>query len=396
MHLALTGHSRYSSRVTGMGIIALDLGIRGAAAGLFLMIMFVILIRTRPLTTIKLLGAAMAAQTVAYLIATAPFIPKSTLWWTLPLLCGNPILVWLWVRATFDDDFTVQRWHGVMWLIVIGIGFSASLSWTSSPVFARAAARLISLVTLALALSAAVQTVRTWSADLVAGRRRLRLAIVTSSLLFVGLLAISELVSTSSTIPGVFGSLPSSIGLLAMAALVGWSLFYPPPADLAVAATALDGSGAGAAQAGPRADAGRDAVAPVLLRRLDRLMSVERIYRQEGLTIAMLAAKLDVPQHRLRQAINEGLGHRNFNAFLNRYRIDDAKAALSDASQRDVPVLTIAMDAGFQSIGPFNRAFKADTGLTPTEFRRDALESQASASKNDDASRIGQQNREIG
>ena len=102
-------------------------------------------------------------------------------------------------------------------------------------------------------------------------------------------------------------------------------------------------------------------------------MSVERIYRQEGLTITALAAKLDLPEHRLRQAINEGLGHRNFNAFLNRYRIDEAKAALSDVSQRDVPVLTIAMDAGFQSIGPFNRAFKADTGLTPTEFRRHAL-----------------------
>jgi AraC-like DNA-binding protein len=338
----------------------------------------------------------MAAQTAAYLIATAPFVPKSTLWWTLPILAGNPVLVWLWVRAAFDDDFVVQRWHGALWLIVVGIGFSASLGWTSWPVLARAAARLISLLTLVLALSAAVQTVRTWSADLVAGRRRLRLAIVTSSLLFVGVLAISELMSTSSTIPGVFGSLPSSIGLLAMAALVGWSLFYPPPANLAVAATALDASSDGV-QTVPRADGGRDAVAPVLLRRLDRLMLVERIYRQEGLTIAMLAARLDLPEHRLRQVINEGLGHRNFNAFLNRYRIDEAKAALSDVSQRDVPVLTIAMDAGFQSIGPFNRAFKADTGLTPTEFRRDALaESQASASKNDDAPGIGQPDREIG
>jgi len=37
-----------------------------------------------------------------------------------------------------------------------------------------------------------------------------------------------------------------------------------------------------------------------------------------------------------------------------------------------VPVLTIALDAGFQSLAPFNRAFKADTGLTPTEFRRRA------------------------
>jgi AraC-like DNA-binding protein len=107
----------------------------------------------------------------------------------------------------------------------------------------------------------------------------------------------------------------------------------------------------------------------------------------------MLATKLDLPEHRLRQVINEGLGHHNFNAFLNRYRLDEAKAALSDPSQRDVPVLTIAMDAGFQSLGPFNRAFKTDTGLTPTEFRRDAL---AGASKTDDTPQIRQGNREIG
>jgi AraC-like DNA-binding protein len=37
-----------------------------------------------------------------------------------------------------------------------------------------------------------------------------------------------------------------------------------------------------------------------------------------------------------------------------------------------VPVLTIALDAGFQSIGPFNRAFKTETGLTPTEYRKQA------------------------
>jgi AraC-like DNA-binding protein len=35
-----------------------------------------------------------------------------------------------------------------------------------------------------------------------------------------------------------------------------------------------------------------------------------------------------------------------------------------------VPNITIAMDAGFQSLGPFNRAFKALTGVTPTEYRR--------------------------
>jgi AraC-like DNA-binding protein len=99
-------------------------------------------------------------------------------------------------------------------------------------------------------------------------------------------------------------------------------------------------------------------------------MAEERVYRQEGLTIGALATKLGVQEYRLRQAINEGLGYRNFNAFLNSYRLGEAKAALADPDQIAVPVLTVAMDAGFQSLGPFNRAFKADTGTTPTEFRR--------------------------
>ena len=38
-----------------------------------------------------------------------------------------------------------------------------------------------------------------------------------------------------------------------------------------------------------------------------------------------------------------------------------------------IAILTIALDTGFQSIGPFNRAFKAHTGMTPTEFRRTRL-----------------------
>jgi AraC-like DNA-binding protein len=48
------------------------------------------------------------------------------------------------------------------------------------------------------------------------------------------------------------------------------------------------------------------------------------------------------------------------------------------------------MDAGFQSIGPFNRAFKAATDLTPTEFRRLAVANNASHVRKEDASlRIG-------
>ena len=111
---------------------------------------------------------------------------------------------------------------------------------------------------------------------------------------------------------------------------------------------------------------------PVLLAALERLMSVDRLYRQEGLTIGVLAGKLGLPEYRLRRAINRGLGYRNFNEYLNRHRLADAKQALADPAQAEVPILTIALDSGFQSLGPFNRAFKADTGMTPTEYRKAA------------------------
>jgi AraC-like DNA-binding protein len=107
-----------------------------------------------------------------------------------------------------------------------------------------------------------------------------------------------------------------------------------------------------------------------LIDALMRLMADERIYRHDNVTIGTLATKLAIPEYRLRRLINQRLGYRNFNVFLNEHRIAEAKAALADPSQAEVPVITIAMDAGFQSLGPFNRAFKATTGVTPTEYRR--------------------------
>jgi AraC-like DNA-binding protein len=384
--------------VNSMGVTALDLGLRGAAAGLFLFAVLVIAVKARPLDSIKLLGAGMAATGAAYAIVTAPFVPKAAVWWTLPIIAASPVIVWLWARATFDDDFMVRRWHGALWLGVVGLGFGAFLAWTTWPTLAKAGFHLLSIVELVLALSAAVQTVRTWADDLVAGRRRLRLAVLVLSVLYIGFLAGSDLTSFSSASVGVSGSLASALGLLALGILAAWSLFYPPPGPALVSiATDVSGHADGAARIETGGDDGREAIAPLLLRRLDHLMTVERIYRQEGLTIGVLAAKLGLTEYRLRQAINEGLGYRNFNAFLNRYRLNEAKAALSDPDQREVPVLTVALDAGFQSIGPFNRAFKADTGLTPTEFRRDALRRpQPPAPETDDSLKFGQSGREFG
>ena len=103
-------------------------------------------------------------------------------------------------------------------------------------------------------------------------------------------------------------------------------------------------------------------------------MDNDETYTEMGLTIRNLAERLKTPEHRLRLMINKGLGHRNFSAFLNTFRIKAAKAALSDPENARLPVITIAMDVGFASLSPFNRAFKAAEGLTPTEYRQATLE----------------------
>lgn len=93
------------------------------------------------------------------------------------------------------------------------------------------------------------------------------------------------------------------------------------------------------------------------------------LYRTTALGINELAAQLKVPEHQLRKLINRHLGYRNFSSFLNFHRISEARTRLTDPEFVRIPVLTIAMDLGYGSIGPFNRAFKESTGLTPTEFR---------------------------
>lgn len=43
---------------------------------------------------------------------------------------------------------------------------------------------------------------------------------------------------------------------------------------------------------------------------------------------------------------------------------------LSDPAKMSVTILEIGYDVGFASIGPFNRAFRAEVGHSPTEYRR--------------------------
>ena len=226
-------------------------------------------------------------------------------------------------------------------------------------------AAALRLVPVAFVLLAVVQTVTGWRGDLVEGRRRLRLFILAAVVLHTAVSAGVDISIGPDHVPPAVHLL-NAAALSLIAAVIAVALLH---ADLV---GFLADSGQPAAVAIREDVPAAEPVDPALLGELERLMTVERLYRREGLTIGDLAAKLGLPEHRLRRTINRGLGFRNFSEYLNRHRLADAKQALADPAQRDVPILTIALDAGFQSLSPFNRAFKADTGMTPTEFRRRA------------------------
>lgn len=95
-----------------------------------------------------------------------------------------------------------------------------------------------------------------------------------------------------------------------------------------------------------------------------------KLYRKESLTITELANQLTLQEYKIRRIINNKLGYRNFNDFLNFYRIQEAKQMLSSDEYIGVPILTIAMKCGFKAISSFNRAFKELEGITPTAFRK--------------------------
>lgn len=104
-------------------------------------------------------------------------------------------------------------------------------------------------------------------------------------------------------------------------------------------------------------------------------MTERQAYRQPGLTIGVLSEHLGAPEHRLRALINKGLGYRNFSRFLNEYRVAAVQATMQQPENARLPILSIALDVGFNSLAPFNRAFRIIVGETPTKYREKLLNS---------------------
>jgi AraC-like DNA-binding protein len=309
-----------------------------------------------------------ATLLVAISVAAWLTTESHTLWSALGhaypiLVLAHPVsgLFWLFVLVVFEDrPLTPANLAPAAALLVTGM--VGELSAQPARDWMWAARNIAGGL---LSLHAAFIIARGWSGDLLEVRRRLRALILGAAALFSAAnVAFALLYRLDPRGPWLaFSAGQPYGGAVFTAVIVATSVLFLQARSSVFGAPQ---------RTAPATDPRAAAVERVLLQKLNDLMATGG-WRQEGLTIGAVARELDVPEHRLRRLINQSLGHRNFADFVNSYRIEAAKRRLADPLEARTTVAAVAFGLGYGSLGPFNRAFRAATGSTPSEWRRQAL-----------------------
>ncbi len=308
----------------------------------------------------RLAGVMFSIAVIAYVLqssaasraALGPLAPLSHF-----LALGGGGLFWLFIVTLFGDR-RVEPLTLAPFAFLTLLGLAGWLG----PRSAQPAVWVVhNVIEVGFAIHALAVIVRSWRGDLVEARRRLRGPFLAAVTVYVLVLAAFEIGESF----GVEADWYELLGAVALALFCSAGAVVFLQAEPALFGAA---SGRGKPEAG-----GLDAGDQLILSRLQSIMNEGEAWRREGLTIGDLAGEVGVPEHRLRRLINDHLGHRNFAAFVNAYRIEAAKRRLADPAAARTSVSAIAFDLGFGSLGPFNRAFKEATGQTPSEWRKSHL-----------------------
>jgi AraC-like DNA-binding protein len=346
----------------------LDMMARGGSIALLALWSW-LLIRDHGKALAARVAVAMCITIMLHLIATIPgpasgdttHPGRSLIDWIVELGSGTvPPLFWLFSRTWFNDE-TRLGWktYALIAPPVLALIVAMALYQAGNALFVPCTI-FVRLSWFAFAGNGLWLAWRGREGDLIEGRRRMRTALVWSVGLYVIIINATEMLVHNRLAPdGLRASVEASIVFLTF--LLCAAMFAMRQSDMFAPIGKRDEA---------RDEPLKDPALSSLAIRLTQHVEANRCWRDEALTISALAAQLGEQEYRLRRVINGHLGHRNFAAFLNGYRLDEVKEALADPSQRDVPILTIALDAGFGSLGPFNRAFRDAFGMTPSEFRR--------------------------
>jgi AraC-like DNA-binding protein len=331
--------------------------IRGAAVGVYALLALRIGGGAR--TPARLTGALFAVAAAAHTLTQSRVVMGVLGAWGASVWAFSVMgtgLFWAFALELFGDRQRLAPVRLFPSLALLAIGVTARFL---PPDGARWLWLAHNLAGAALMIHVLVVVWMGWRGDLVEARRRLRaplLALAALYALIVAAVQTAELYAGPATALSFLAAV--TLAALSLASGVVFLRDDPRLFDAPVARAPAAGV------------ASRDrALHARLMQALDR----DEVWREEGLTIGGLARRLSAPEHHLRRLINEGLGYRNFAAFLNERRIAAAKAALGDPAKARVSVSAIAFEVGFSSLAPFNRAFREIAGRTPSAWRQAAL-----------------------
>ena len=106
---------------------------------------------------------------------------------------------------------------------------------------------------------------------------------------------------------------------------------------------------------------------------LHEVMSTRKPYLEPKLSLSDLAAQLHTSPNNLSQVINQ-YEQKNFYDFINEYRVKEFIERASLPEYKNLNLLGIAYDSGFNSKSSFNEVFKKQTGLTPSKYLKNEKE----------------------
>ena len=336
-----------------------DMMVRGGSIALLALWSWLLLRDHRHVLPARL-AVAMNFSIACHVLATIPGPTGEGTVFDLVIELGSitvPALFWLFARTWFNDEKQIgwRSWSMVplsmiLLMILLQNEQQKNLVFYVSGITMR-------ILTFSLAIAGLWVAWKGRDDDLIEDRRRLRIQLIGAVGAYVLLTNGVEILVFNGFAPELWRSM-LPVGILALTLAICAVMFGLRRPDLL-----------GPSQRQDESAALTQVADDPLAHRLLAYMDAERPYRDETMTIAKLAGQLCEPEYRLRRLINGQMGHRNFAAFLNGYRLAEVKSALADPEQRQVPILTIALDSGFGSLGPFNRAFRDVEGMTPTAFR---------------------------
>jgi AraC-like DNA-binding protein len=109
------------------------------------------------------------------------------------------------------------------------------------------------------------------------------------------------------------------------------------------------------------------AEANMLLEKLEFVLNQSQPYLNQDLSLAELAKLVGSTDKKVSTLLNQNM-HTSFYDYINSFRLTDFKKGVAEGKLEHLSIVGLALQCGFKSKSSFYRAFKKETGMSPSQY----------------------------